>query len=499
MDRDQPAPTVFISYSHDDTEHKQWVIALAARLLANGVNVLLDAYDLRAGDDVPKFMERGVRDSDRVLMICTDRYTAKANEGVGGVGYEAMIVTGELVANLGTSKFIPIVRQKAEPYKVPTSVSTRLYINLSDGPNADAEFGRLLEELHDARPPKPPLGRYAAGVLAAKLAPTTPLSLPAELPEEFGNPAFVHERALQAARKDDLTEWRRIVRHSRAEMVPSLKAWRAKYANTSPPVPELAEESMEGASAFAPLIAIALAGVASGNPRFQNQVGLIEDVLNPAEWERSGLVVRVELPITGAFIYQALHGSLCLHVNNLSAAMQLARTDLPVPQSSVQRPLWRQHGMVAWPVALGRSAADSWKILKSLPSRWGWVANIFGDASEYQAALYAYYVSLNVLEYVERLKQKRSPLLPSAPDFRPDIPPAFEGLEEDSKRRGYRLVTTAGAELRALWSSLGIKEGMIRDQWDVWVDLQRSFIPHFYPFASDQLGFQRLIPDVLKT
>ena len=149
MAGDPPAPRVFISYSHDDTEHKQWVIALAGRLLTNGVDVLLDAYDVRPGDDIPKFMERGVRDSDRVLMVCTDRYIAKANEGVGGVGYEAMIVTGELVRNLGTSKFIPIIRQKAEPYKVPTSVSTRAYINLSEGPNADAEFERLLQELHD--------------------------------------------------------------------------------------------------------------------------------------------------------------------------------------------------------------------------------------------------------------------------------------------------------------------------------------------------------------
>jgi hypothetical protein len=163
MTADRPVPTVFISYSHDDPAHKQWVIALGSRLLANGVDVLLDAYDLRPGDDVPKFMERGVRDSDRVLMVCTDRYVAKANEGVGGVGYEAMIVTGELVRDLGTSKFIPIIRQEIDPYQVPTSVSTRAYINLSEGPNADAEFERLLHELHDAGPRKPTLGTYKAG------------------------------------------------------------------------------------------------------------------------------------------------------------------------------------------------------------------------------------------------------------------------------------------------------------------------------------------------
>ena len=46
-------------------------------------------------------------------MVCTETYVKKADEGKGGVGYEAMIVTGELVKNLGTSKFIPIVKQKS--------------------------------------------------------------------------------------------------------------------------------------------------------------------------------------------------------------------------------------------------------------------------------------------------------------------------------------------------------------------------------------------------
>jgi len=497
MAEGRSVPTVFISYSHDDTEHKQWVITLGGRLRANGVDVLLDAYDLRPGDDVPKFMERGVRDSDRVLMVCTDRYVAKANEGVGGVGYEAMIVTGELVKDLGTSKFIPIIRQKTEPYKVPTSVSTRVYINLSEGPNADTEFERLLQELHDARPPKPALGTYERGTTAAPPTPTATPSPSAESSEAYIDPALIYARALRAAQTDNLTEWRRIIRRSRTDMVPRLTGWWAKYATTAPPAPELAEQSMEGASAFAPLAAIALAGVASGNPRFKDQIGLIEDVLNPTEWQRSGLNVRIELPITGAFLYQALHGAMCLHVSNVSAAMKLARMELPIPQSAGVAPLWRQHGMVVWPVALGRDATASWRIISTLPSRWKWVADVFGDASEYQTGLYAYYVSLNALEFVERLGQHRSPLLPSAEEFRPDIPPVFEAVDDDIKRRGYRLVTIAAAELRALWSSLGVNENTVRAQWGTWISLQRTFIPHFYPFASDQLGFQRLIPEVL--
>jgi hypothetical protein len=144
MSNSDAPPTVFVSYSHDSPDHKRWVLEFAEELRRNGVDPIIDAWDLRPGDDVPKFMERGVRDSNRVLMICTKKYVAKANDGVGGVGYEAMIVTSELVRDLGTAKFIPIIRQKAERPDVPTSVATRKYINLSEDADRAAEMEVLL-------------------------------------------------------------------------------------------------------------------------------------------------------------------------------------------------------------------------------------------------------------------------------------------------------------------------------------------------------------------
>ena len=107
-------PKVFISYSHDSPEHKQWVSELGAKLRHNGVDTILDQWDLGLGDDRTLFMERGVKESDRVLVICTDSYVSKANAGIGGVGYERMIVTAQLVQDLGTNKFIPIIRQASE-------------------------------------------------------------------------------------------------------------------------------------------------------------------------------------------------------------------------------------------------------------------------------------------------------------------------------------------------------------------------------------------------
>ena len=104
-------PKVFISYSHDSPEHKQWVSELGAKLRHKGVDVILDQWDLGLGGDLTLFIEQGITESDRVLVICTDSYVSKANAGKDGVGYERMIVTAELFENLGTDKFIPVIRQ----------------------------------------------------------------------------------------------------------------------------------------------------------------------------------------------------------------------------------------------------------------------------------------------------------------------------------------------------------------------------------------------------
>ena len=54
----EPAPTVFVSYSHDGEEHSDWVLQLATRLRSNSVDVILDRWNLRLGQDLAAFMEK---------------------------------------------------------------------------------------------------------------------------------------------------------------------------------------------------------------------------------------------------------------------------------------------------------------------------------------------------------------------------------------------------------------------------------------------------------
>jgi hypothetical protein len=103
-------PKVFVSYAHESPEHKAWVASLATDLRRKGVDVVLDQWHLKLGADITLFVEGAIRSAERVLMICTPAYARKANEVSGGVGYERMVVTGEMANKIDTTKFICVLR-----------------------------------------------------------------------------------------------------------------------------------------------------------------------------------------------------------------------------------------------------------------------------------------------------------------------------------------------------------------------------------------------------
>jgi len=71
-------PKVFISYSWASTDS---VIELAQRLKYDGIDVVLDKWKLKEGQDKYAFMEQCVTDDsiNKVLMVCDKTYAEKAD------------------------------------------------------------------------------------------------------------------------------------------------------------------------------------------------------------------------------------------------------------------------------------------------------------------------------------------------------------------------------------------------------------------------------------
>lgn len=157
--RNPKTPRAFISYSWDDEEHTDWVVRLAEELVRQGVWVMLDRWHLHAGEEVLHFMERGCRDCDKIIIVCTPEYVEKANARKGGVGFET-VVSASLYTEAEANKrrFVPVVRKKApgRGSLLPSYLGSAKYIDMSCVDWRGTRFNELLRELYEVPEYQPP-------------------------------------------------------------------------------------------------------------------------------------------------------------------------------------------------------------------------------------------------------------------------------------------------------------------------------------------------------
>lgn len=159
MNSDIKIPKVFISYSWDNNEHKEWVYNLAVNLRSHGIDVILDQFDLRISDDLPFFMEQGLTNSHMVICVCSDKYIEKANKGIKGAGYEKRILANEILNGSDKEFIIPIIKNNHLEKKLPTFLSGALYVDFDSEDYFNA-YRQLLERIYNIDTnKKPPLGK----------------------------------------------------------------------------------------------------------------------------------------------------------------------------------------------------------------------------------------------------------------------------------------------------------------------------------------------------
>ncbi len=475
------SPKVFISYSHDSDEHKQWVLKLSTKLIENGVNVILDQWELGAGDDITLFMENGVRDSDRVLVICTDAYVRKANAGEGGVGYERLIVTAQLAQNLGTKKFIPIIRQSSNEEKTPTFLATRKYIDFEDDSKFDEKFDELLHEIHDVLIiPKPRLGRNPLSNLSPKPE-VSSHNLP-DIPEKVESVVDAYESAFELARADDTLGWSRLVERIRPDVFRSLVEWRQKELDSQKPESheQLVAAIDKAVDIVSPLIAVALVGVKSCKERFNNQKSLLDDLLdirNREGWNSAGYEAWIDIPDALGYIYHSLHGSLGLNTDQLMLSIGLAQVKIRSAfNSEVVKSVWEHSELVGYSQSLGRKCTDNWKYLATAYERWEWLALIFEDDVAYRTSLVAYCMALHIHELASEIAEGREV---SSREHHFNVPLDFLTEENEIKQRAISLLLR-DSTLPELWTCLNVTQEQMKNSWDNWVRCCRFWLRQVY-------------------
>lgn len=155
---------IFISYSWTTPAHEEWVLSLAKRLISDGIDVVLDKWDLKEGHDLYDFMESMVKSPEvnKVLIVLDEKYTERADSRKGGVGTETQIISPKIYKDVSQEKFIPIVRERDDEGRayIPTFLDGRIYIDLSNDENFEENYESLIRNIY-GRPSfsKPKLGK----------------------------------------------------------------------------------------------------------------------------------------------------------------------------------------------------------------------------------------------------------------------------------------------------------------------------------------------------
>jgi hypothetical protein len=147
------APRVFISYSHDDLEHRRNVADFAQALRRDGIDARIDQFvENDPPLSWPRWMADGIKAADFVLLIFTEtyarRFEGREENGVGlGARWEGSIITSDLYfSQTEKVKFIPVVvrGQDVRFISPPLGLTNFYEIGTSRTRNLD----RLLRHLH---------------------------------------------------------------------------------------------------------------------------------------------------------------------------------------------------------------------------------------------------------------------------------------------------------------------------------------------------------------
>ena len=151
---------VFIAYSWDNDQHKEWVLNLSEKLVNYGIDVFLDQYDLSAGKQMTHFMEKAAI-AHKVLVIMTTNYKIKADKREGGVGYEYSIISEDLFrSEPDNSRIIPILRNGDNNSSCPIFMKNIIFHDMRNNELFDSTFFQLTQLIQD-KPllTKPTLGK----------------------------------------------------------------------------------------------------------------------------------------------------------------------------------------------------------------------------------------------------------------------------------------------------------------------------------------------------
>ena len=144
------AVRVFISHTSKTNEAVEWVRALSLYLIEQGIQARLDHFHLRRGMDLQQWMCNELSMAHKVIVVCDEAYKQKADGRLGGVGWETMIIQGDITSlPPDSTKYQVVVRAPELEKGLPVYLKTRYAFHVPDKVQDKAFKEELVKELLD--------------------------------------------------------------------------------------------------------------------------------------------------------------------------------------------------------------------------------------------------------------------------------------------------------------------------------------------------------------
>ncbi len=104
--------------------------------------------------------------ADGIIVVCSDKYIARANAPKGGVGYEKKMLTPRLMEDLNSELVIPVIRHRTSSPEMPTFLGAAKYVDFRDDTLHEQNYAELIHDIHGRQiQAVPPLGPSPFGLV----------------------------------------------------------------------------------------------------------------------------------------------------------------------------------------------------------------------------------------------------------------------------------------------------------------------------------------------
>jgi hypothetical protein len=144
---------VFISHTSSSEDSVEWVKELALFLMGRGIQARLDRFHLRRGMDLSQWMCNELAMATKAVIVCDETYKKKADGRLGGVGWETMLIQGDM-ASLppDSTKYQVVVRAEELSSALPMYLRTKYAFHARPSDESRAFRDELVRELLDLAP-----------------------------------------------------------------------------------------------------------------------------------------------------------------------------------------------------------------------------------------------------------------------------------------------------------------------------------------------------------